>query len=785
LSILKEWLMEASGISAKNPMVKVMETPNYRRLFIGSSTSLLGDQFALIAVPWFVLQITNDPLVLGMNLALEGFPLAIFMLLGGAVTDRVSPRLVMLISDLIRLAIAVLMVIAIWNGAAQLWMVYAFSLIFGLVSGFAIPAANSIIPSLIDAEALPAGNSLMMGSDQIIRFFGPTVAGILIGGYSHSVTGIGLAFTIDAFSFAVSAFCLWVMKSGRLSGTTHRPQEGIWESILIGIRYMWQDPALRKVTAQPWWGSGFNPSCCRPASCWPTPWLSWGRRSGALNSKNRIERTCPVRYKHSFLIAILFILIASIHIPAAASSGLNSAALDSVIEAQMAKHGIPGVALAVIENGRVTYSKGYGVDGRGTPMTPTTPMLIGSQSKSFTALAVNQLADQGKLDLNAPVQTIIPWFRVDDEQASRQITINQLLHHTSGLSDAGFSVVLPNHTSLEAAVRSLAKAQLTAPVGTKYQYFNMGYTVLAYVIELTGGQSYTDTIQTRILTPLGMTASTADPLSFVANPRSAAANPRSAAAMPPGYTRLFGFAVPMRESIPTYAIGAGYLVSTAEDMARYAIAVQKGGAGLVAPETMKRILTPVSDSYGMGWYIVDGGRKIFHGGANQTFRTEVNIYPDQNRAFVLLTNLGYQVDHFISAGQLTSEVEAIVLGNTPAPVSQGWSVRWVGWGLGTIVLALICLHTHNFLALRGWRERNRRLPTVKRVWDVAVSFVIPIAILTVVFTQVGAFYRDRFNLLTSLAYMPFGMPDVFLLILVGTFPDLIQGIVKVILLCRK
>jgi CubicO group peptidase (beta-lactamase class C family) len=444
----------------------------------------------------------------------------------------------------------------------------------------------------------------------------------------------------------------------------------------------------------------------------------------------------------------------------------NFATLDTVITAQMSKHGLPGVALAVIESGEIVYLKGYGSAGMDRAMTPQTPMFIGSQSKSFTALAIAQLADQGKLDLNAPVQTYIPWFRVADEAAARQITLNHLLHHTSGLSDAGYGVLLPLDASLEQAVRSLAQAQITAPVGSKHQYFNTGYSVLAYLIELTSGESYASYIRNHILTPLGM--------------RSTTAAPTTASGVAQGYSRLFGFPLPMRQDIPAYAVGAGYIVSNAEDLARYAIAIQSGGARLVSPEMMKNILTPGVGAYGMGWYIVDNGAKIFHGGANETFRTEVNLYPTRNRAFVLLTNEGYQVDHFISAGQLTASVEAIVLGNPAPPLSQGWSVQWIGWGIGILVLGLIGLHTHNFLALRGWRKRIRTLSPARQVLDVAISFLIPTVILLIVYSQVKAFYGDRFNLLTNLAYLSSGLPDVFILMLVGTLPDYLQGILKII-----
>jgi MFS family permease len=126
-------------------------------------------------------------------------------------------------------------------------MVYAFSLGFGLVAGFAIPAGNSIVPMLVEANDLQAGNSLMMGVSQLAGFVGPTVAGILIGRFSQSPLGIGLAFTIDAVSFAVSAACLWWMHGGGkiMLSAESAQKESVWASILVGMQYLWKDKALR------------------------------------------------------------------------------------------------------------------------------------------------------------------------------------------------------------------------------------------------------------------------------------------------------------------------------------------------------------------------------------------------------------------------------------------------------------------------------------------------------------------------------------------------------------
>jgi MFS family permease len=235
-----------STTPTKNPMARVMLLRDFRLLFAGTTTSLLGDQFALIATPWLVLKLTGDPLVLGIILALEGIPRAVFMLLGGAITDRLSPRIVMLTSDIIRLILTGLMAFVVFTGTVQIWMLYAFGLGFGLVAGFAVPAGTSIVPMLVEKQDLQAGNSIMMGTGQLAGFVGPTVAGILIGGFSQSPVGIGLAFTIDAISFAVSAACLWLMQGGGkgLSGEAAQ-EESVWTSILAGMKYLWNDTAMR------------------------------------------------------------------------------------------------------------------------------------------------------------------------------------------------------------------------------------------------------------------------------------------------------------------------------------------------------------------------------------------------------------------------------------------------------------------------------------------------------------------------------------------------------------
>jgi len=228
--------------TSRNPMLRVMRLNDFRLLFAGATTSLLGDQFALIATPWLALQLTGDPLALGIVLALEGIPRAVFMLVGGAITDRLSPRL-----DAIRFVLTGLMALVVFAGAAQIWMLYAFSLGFGLVAGFAIPAENSIVPALVDEQDLQAGNSIIMGVTQIAGFVGPTLAGMLIGGFSNSSFGTGLAFAIDSLTFTVSVVCLWLMRTqrGRALSEDSPEKESLVGSILSGLKFLWADKALQ------------------------------------------------------------------------------------------------------------------------------------------------------------------------------------------------------------------------------------------------------------------------------------------------------------------------------------------------------------------------------------------------------------------------------------------------------------------------------------------------------------------------------------------------------------
>ena len=232
----------------KNPMTRVLALGDFRLLLSGTTLSLFGDQFALIATPWLVLHMTGDAMMLGIVLALTGLPRAAFMLIGGALTDRLSPRRIMIIADIVRLGLTAAMALAVFSGTIEIWMIYGFALGFGVVAGFAVPAENAILPMLVGKDELQAGNSLMMGVGQLAGFVGPSLAGIVIGLTTDSLVGVGSAYAIDAATFVVSALCLTLIRGARRANASETEvPEGVFAAIGTAFAFVWNDAALRMV----------------------------------------------------------------------------------------------------------------------------------------------------------------------------------------------------------------------------------------------------------------------------------------------------------------------------------------------------------------------------------------------------------------------------------------------------------------------------------------------------------------------------------------------------------
>lgn len=222
------------------PLLGPLRIRDFRVLFSGETISVLGDQFHFVALAWLALQLTGSGLVLGTVLMTAGIPRAIFMLVGGAFSDRFSPRTLMLVSNAIRAIVVGGLAALVLSGNAQLWQLYVLAGVFGIVDAFFYPAMTAIVPMVVDERRLPAANALMEGMRQLSSLVGPVLAGLLVQAVST-----GPAFAIDALSFAVAALFLMAVRGGRRAGNADHPDVG--SAVRDGLRYALADPAIRSL----------------------------------------------------------------------------------------------------------------------------------------------------------------------------------------------------------------------------------------------------------------------------------------------------------------------------------------------------------------------------------------------------------------------------------------------------------------------------------------------------------------------------------------------------------
>jgi CubicO group peptidase (beta-lactamase class C family) len=406
-----------------------------------------------------------------------------------------------------------------------------------------------------------------------------------------------------------------------------------------------------------------------------------------------------------------------------ASSGTSYDAIDTYIEEQMRRLHIPGISLAIVEGARIVHLRGFGRAGPGGEApTPQTPFFIGSLTKSFTALAVMQLVEAGKVELDAPVQRYLPWFRVADPQASARMTVRHLLNQTSGLP------LLPGELALadfddhpdatERQVRALSTLKITRPVGSKCEYSNLNYNVLGLIVEAASGESYADYIQNHIFNPLGMSHSFA----------SKDAAKQNGLAMGHRYWFAHPFAV-HNLPVPRGSLASGQLISSAEDMAHYLIAHLNGGhygdvqilSGAGIDELHRGVAEFImwgisAGRYGMGWFDIDMGQtKTFsHGGNVPDFSSFAALLPEQQRGVVLLVN----ADHYglpPVMEEVGMGVAALLAGQQPAPIRLDF-IQWTMRLLPLIPLLQVVGVFATLRTLRRWDRDPALCPSSGRMW---------------------------------------------------------------------
>lgn len=300
------------------------------------------------------------------------------------------------------------------------------------------------------------------------------------------------------------------------------------------------------------------------------------------------------------------------------------------------KKGVPGVSVAVAHRGRVVWAEGFGRASLelASPVTPETKFGIGSITKTLTTALAEKLAEEGKLDLDAPLERAIPGFR----HAGQGVTARLVAAHLSGMGDAWASSQMhanAAYTTAE-AIREIEKEPLRTPPGTETHYATGPFTLVAGAIESATGESFLDAMERRLVGPLGLADTVPNDRARVV-PNRAAFYVRDAAGGPIRNAPFFD---------PSHKwAGAGYL-STASDLVRF-------GSALLAPGYLKKeslddLFRPVrtkdgkETEYALAWRVTKDseGRRVFHvPGGGPGISCWLVLFPDREFAFAILSNM--------------------------------------------------------------------------------------------------------------------------------------------------
>lgn len=349
------------------------------------------------------------------------------------------------------------------------------------------------------------------------------------------------------------------------------------------------------------------------------------------------------------------------------------------LEGQIAYRGLPGIAVGVVADQELVWSAGFGFANvkDKVPMTPATRFRMASHSKVFTATAIMQLREQGRLRLDDPVTKYLPWFTVkpsgDDDGP---ITIEQLLTHSSGLPrEAGDHWSSNDFPTSEEVKQLMRDRQAAFPPATRWKYSNLAYTVAGMVVEAVSGQSWASYLQANIFDPLGMSASSVDQ-------------------EVPGLTVGYGRRMPegTREVIPFIdARGMGPatgLTSNVEDMAKFVSAQfrkgPRGGNRILSTGSLREMhrVRSLENNWttgtGLGFGVNRFRDKVYvgHGGGYLGNTTMTSIQLDSKVGVIVLTNTNDSDPGAIARQLMNTVGEAVAKATAHKPTVVAWDPSW-------------------------------------------------------------------------------------------------------------
>ncbi len=351
----------------------------------------------------------------------------------------------------------------------------------------------------------------------------------------------------------------------------------------------------------------------------------------------RIARRASVTA--AFVFALLVTSVAQS--PQQAPADARFEKIAALVQAQMAAHNVPGVAIGILDDGRVT-TRAFGVTNidHPLPVTDDTLFQIGSISKTFTGTAIMRLVEQGKVELTAPLRRYLPDFRVKDADASARATVQDTLTHMGGWEGDFFDDPGSGDDALQRQVAGMASLEQTGRPGEMWGYNNAGFYAAGRVIEVITGQPFEKALKTSVLAPLGLETAyffPADVMTqrFVVG--HAGAKPRVIGPWP----------------VPRAANAAGGITTNVATMLKYAAfhmgdGTSAKGERVLAAATLQRMRSPIvpkagSDlTMGLTWHLGKAGNFEFaeHGGGTNGQISHLRLVPSRRFALAIVTNSG-------------------------------------------------------------------------------------------------------------------------------------------------
>ncbi len=385
---------------------------------------------------------------------------------------------------------------------------------------------------------------------------------------------------------------------------------------------------------------------------------------------------------------ILLAVVLSTALPAVAAEG----SIEDFIESEMSASAVPGLAYAVVADGEIATIDAYGVRKQGgESVAVETPFQIGSISKSFTALAVMQLVEAGVVGLDTEISTYLNGF---SGQLAGEITVRQLLSHTSGFStmqgNTSHTDTAGGNDELALRVDGLAEAGPDHRPGERWEYSNANYQILGRLIEVVGGMDYQTFVEVNILEPVGMEHS------FVADGEIHDT-------MATGHTPWFGTKRPLGEHTTDRGTAPqGGVIASAGDLALYMQMMLNGEDDVLSAEGKEQMMSPASAAspyYGFGWYLDPETGAVWHSGLTPGFEALATMYPDTGDASVVLLNANGGLG-FGETADLQNGVVALSLGRDFESGGSAWPRASL---FGSLLLAVVL---YLFAMVWAWRKRD-------------------------------------------------------------------------------